>query len=142
MSCLLWNNEDYSVQIPSIDNEHKILIALVNELDSAMNFHVSFRAQFILDKLTNFSNSIKNHIASEERFLLSNKYPELVSHQLKHAEIIERLNKFESWFKGCKIPFNEKMLLFIKDLLVRHFILHDRKYGTYYLDKEISSQSK
>src|SRR5450631_1136452 len=121
MSCLLWNNEDYSVQIPSIDNEHKILIALVNELDSAMNFHVSFRAQFILDKLTNFSNSIKNHIASEERFLLSNKYPELVSHQLKHAEIIERLNKFESWFKGiierlnkfeswfkgCKIPFNE-----------------------------------
>jgi methyl-accepting chemotaxis protein/hemerythrin len=140
MSCLLWNNEDYSVHILSIDNEHKILLALVNELESAMNFHILLQAKFMLDKIAHFSNCIRNHIASEERFLLSNKYPELATHQLKHAEIIERLNKFESWFKECNVPFNEKMILFLKDLLVRHFILHDRKYGTYYLDKDLSCQ--
>jgi hemerythrin-like metal-binding protein len=142
MSCLLWNNDDYSVHILSIDNEHKILLALLNEIESAMDLNSYVQSKFMLDKLATFSNSIRNHIASEERFLLSNKYPELATHQLKHAEILERLNKFESWFKQSNIPFNEKMILFLKDLLVRHFILHDRKYGTYYLDKELSCQTQ
>jgi hemerythrin-like metal-binding protein len=139
MSYLLWNNHDYSVQIPFIDNEHKVLIALVNEIEDAMDFHVLFHNQFMLDKIDNLFNGIKNHIASEEKYLIDNNYPELESHRLEHTLIIERLNEFESWFKEAGKPFNEKMLLYLKDLLVRHFILSDHKYGYYFHLKKLSS---
>lgn len=132
MSYLLWNNHDYGVQIPSIDNEHKILIALLNAIDDAMSFHVLFHTQFMLDKITVLSNGIKNHITSEEKFLFDNNYPELKTHKLEHTVIIERLNEFESWFKGKDKPFNDKMLLYLKDLLIRHIILYDHKYGYHF----------
>lgn len=138
MSYLLWNSDDYGVQIPSIDNEHKILIALVNEIEDAMIFHVLNQTQFMLPKIDKLSNSIKNHIASEERFLLDNNYPEYEKHRLEHTVLIERLNKFESRFKESNTDFNENMLLYLKDLLLRHFILHDHKYGYYYNNKELS----
>jgi hemerythrin-like metal-binding protein len=138
MSCLLWNNDDYCVQIPSIDYEHKILVAMVNEIDSAMQTQGPFHTQIILDKLANLSNGIKNHFASEERFLLINNYPEYDTHKSEHTILLERLNMFESRFKLEEKAFSEKMLLFLKDWLVRHIILHDRKFGHYFKDKEVS----
>jgi hemerythrin len=140
MSCLLWNNDDYSVQIPFIDSEHKILVAMVNGIYNAMETQGPFQNQIILDKLANLSNGIKNHFESEERFLLDNKYPEYDSHKLEHTILVERLDEFESRFKLEEKAFSEKMLLFLKDWLIRHIILHDRKFGYYFKDKEVSSQ--
>ena len=139
MGSLLWNNDDYSVQIPSIDYEHKILVAMVNEIDSAMQTQGPSNSQIILDKLANLSNGIKNHFESEERFLLLNNYPEYDAHKLEHTILVEQLDTFESQFKLEEKPFSEEMLLFLKDWLIRHLILHDRKFGYYYKDKEVSS---
>jgi len=140
VSNLQWNDTDYSVHIPFIDNEHKILVALVNEIENAMDFHMLFHNRFMLDKTASLSSGIRNHIASEEKYLLDNIYPEFETHRLEHTAILDRLTKFESWFKDANRAFNEKMLLYLKDLLLRHFILFDHKYGFYFLHKELSSQ--
>lgn len=137
MNSLIWSNEDYSVNIPAIDNEHKLLIALLNEIASAMNTQGSFHIQIIIEKLTTLSKHIKMHFESEERFMILNNYPEYNEHKAEHTLLLEQLNKFEVRFKSENKAFNEKMLLFLKDWLVRHIILYDKKIGNYFRDKEI-----
>ena len=139
MSCLLWNDDDYSVQIPAIDNEHKLLVALINEFSIALQIDESLHSQIITEKLDKLSHCFRNHFASEERFLLFNNYPEFDAHILEHTLLLDRLNKFESRFKTEKKAFNEKMLLFLMDWLVRHIILHDRKFGHYFQNKGLSN---
>jgi hemerythrin len=136
MSSLVWN-DDYSVQITAIDNEHKLLVALINEFDITLQINASFHSQIIIEKLGTLSRCIRSHFASEERFLLFNNYPEFDAHLSEHILLLDRLSSFESRFKVEKKAFNEKMLVFLMDWLIRHIILHDRKFGSYFQDKEL-----
>jgi len=139
MSALQWIKEDYCVYIPAIDSEHKLLIAIVNDFESALNMDCSLHAQIIPGKLAILSEIIKKHFESEEQFLLVNNYPWLEEQKSQHAQLLEQLAKFESRFKAEKSAFNDKMLLFLKDWLIRHLILYDRKFGNYFNGKELVS---
>lgn len=140
MAELCWSNEDYSVGISAIDNEHKLLIALINDFEASLNIDVSLHSQIVTEKLDRLSTCIRKHFESEERFLLFNNYPLFTEHQEEHTQLLERLSKFEARFKAENKPFNEKILLFLKDWLVRHIILHDRKFCSYFRDKEPTEQ--
>ncbi len=136
VSTLKWSS-DYIVNIPAIDNEHKLLVSIVNDIAHGMQFQGALQTQVITESLQRLSNYIRMHFDSEERFLLFNNYPEFDSHKLEHSELLGRLSRFESRFKVENRAFNEKMLLFLQDWLVRHIILHDCKFGHYYRGKEL-----
>ena len=137
MSLLLWNYDDYSVYVNSIDNEHKLLFTLLNEVGEALHIDGIFHDQIVNDRLGYLSQAIKKHFESEESLLLLNFYPEFNAHKLQHTFLLDRLDKFASQYKKRKIYFNEKMLLFLKDWLVRHIILVDRQYANYYKDQVV-----
>jgi hemerythrin len=141
MSHLLWSNDDYSVHIPAIDNEHKLLVCTINEFGDTLQLDGSLHAQIISEKLAYLSQFIRKHFESEERFLLFNNYPEYTEHLTEHTLLLERLSSFESRFKAENKAFNERMLTFLIDWLIRHVILHDRKYATYYQNKELIDHS-
>jgi hemerythrin len=136
MSELNWS-EDYSVGIPTIDNEHKFLVSLINEMGRALHTHRSFQAQIIGDGLKNLTHCIHRHFKSEESFLLLNKYPEYDAHKAEHVALLEQLEHFDKRFRGSNQPFTEEMLLFLKDWLVTHVLLHDCKFGVYFKGKEL-----
>jgi hemerythrin len=136
VSILLWSS-DYNVNIPAIDNEHKLLVSIVNEIAQGMHYQGALQARVITESLHRLLNYVRVHFDSEERFLLFNNYPEFDEHKMQHAELLEKLERFEKSFKTENKPFNEKMLLYLKDWLVRHIILHDSKFGHYYRDKEL-----
>lgn len=136
MSILIWSS-DYNVNIPAIDNEHKLLVSIVNDIAHGMNYQGALQARVITESLHRLLNYVRVHFDSEERFLLFNNYPEFDEHKIQHAELLEKLERFEKSFKTENKPFDEKMLLYLKDWLVRHIILHDSKFGHYYRDKEL-----
>ena len=136
MSKLLWS-DDYSVHIASIDNAHKILVALVNEFSIALDIQGTVQRQLVIDALKILSLYIQQHFASEERFLLLNNYPGLEAHKKEHSLLLQQLDQFKQRFQANKHAFNEKMLFFLKDWLVRHIILDDCKFGHFFLGKEL-----
>jgi hemerythrin-like metal-binding protein len=75
VSILYWSSE-YIVNIPAIDNEHKLLVSIINDLAHSMHLQNSFQAEVATESLHRLSNCICTHFESEERFLLSNNYPE------------------------------------------------------------------
>jgi hemerythrin len=136
VSKLLWSH-DYSVQIPAIDNEHKLLVEIINELSDALDIHERVQIRIVVMTLDKLSRCIRRHFESEERFLMFNNYPEFDTHQLEHTKLMAQLELFERGFQAEKRAFNVKMLIFLKDWLVRHIITHDCKFGFYFRDKEL-----
>lgn len=134
MSTLEWV-EDYSVGIPAIDNEHKLLVSLINDISRAIDTHKEFQAQIIGDTLNTLELCVRSHFESEENFLLANNYPDYDAHKAEHTLLLERLMRFEKRFNTENKLFTENMLLYLKDWLVRHIILHDCKFGSYFRDK-------
>ena len=70
-----------------------------------------------------------------------NQYPELSTHKLEHTKLLVQLEQFERGFQSGKRAFNVKMLLYLKEWLVRHITLRDCKFGCYYRDKELVTSS-
>ena len=138
MSSLHWS-DDYSLNIPAIDNEHKLLIAIINDIEHSMRYHGPLRTQVIAESMRRLSNYIRTHFESEERFMLTCNYPEFDDHKAQHTELLEKLARFESRFKNENKAFNEEMLLFLQDWLIRHIILHDIKIGHFYHDSQRSN---
>jgi hemerythrin len=138
---LNWS-EDYRVGIPAIDNENKILVSMINDMSQVIDTHKDFQFQIICESLENLSHCIRSHIESEERFLMFNNYPEYDAHKAEHTNMLEQLQDFEMRCKTENIHFTEKTLLFLIDLLVRHIILYDCKFGHYFRDKELAGHGE
>lgn len=136
MGTMKWS-EDYVLNIPSLDNEHKLLVSLINDMALALLYHGDLRKKAVNDSLQRLSRYIRAHFESEERFLMFNNYPDFNAHKEQHELLLDELGAFERKFKAGDQPFNSRMLLFLKDWLVRHIILHDCKFAVYYNDKEL-----
>lgn len=134
MSRLLWTDE-YSVHIRSIDNEHKMLIELLNDIDRDLNIDKPIRRQLVTESLTQLLNHIHAHFESEERFLLLNNYYDYAAHHKEHQELFLRLEEFTREFISGAQEFDEEKMIFLKDWLIRHIILQDCKYGSYFKEK-------
>jgi hemerythrin len=65
-----------------------------------------------------------------------NNYPEFDAHKEQHQDLLFQLDDFERKFKAGEKPFNGRMLLFLKDWLVRHIILHDCKFAHYLRERD------
>ena len=137
MSDLEWSS-DYNINIPAIDNEHKLIVSIVNDISRSMLHHGELQLKIVSESLRLLSKCIRSHFESEERFLLMNNYPELEAHMEQHAGLLTILAEFEQNFNARNPTFTDEMLLFLKDWLVRHIILHDSKIGHYYSENELS----
>ena len=91
MSELVWS-EDYSVGITFIDNEHKLLVSLVNDINRIIGTHKDFQVQMIGDILKKLAYCIHRHFESEENFLLFNHYPSIACKSFSGVEIGFMLN--------------------------------------------------
>ena len=136
MSTLLWSS-DYNVNITSIDDEHKLLVSIIDDIAHSMQYHSSLQHQLINETLHRLSNCIHTHFETEERLLLFNNYPDFTQHKDEHTKLLARMDNFVQRFKADEWTFNENMLLYLKDWLVRHIILYDCKFGHYYHEKEL-----
>jgi hemerythrin-like metal-binding protein len=136
VSTLLWSS-DYNVNIQAIDDEHKLLVSIIDDIAHSLQSHSSLQSQPITDSLHRLSDYIRTHFESEERLFLFNHYPEFTQHKDEHTKLLARIDNFEQRFKADQWTFNENMLLYLKDWLLRHIILYDCKFGNYYREKEL-----
>ncbi len=121
-----WSPE-YSVNIKTIDDQHKELVAILNRLFVAVSRQEGDKViAGILDALTNYT---RTHFALEERLLREAKYAELKEHMEEHSKLIAKLDRL------CKVhlleekPIYFEMLSFLKSWLREHIQGEDRKYS-------------
>lgn len=122
--------EIYSVDNIQLDNEHKILFEIVQELfidNESTNRHEKIKLV-----LTNLYKHLKAHFKHEEKFMKQIKYPDFEKHKMLHGDIMEGINLFVKQLPDFEENLFEKELIRILDItLIQHIINEDRKIITW-----------
>jgi hemerythrin len=126
MSATFAWKDAYSVKIVSIDNQHKKLFDLVNELDQAMAAgHGKDVAKDVLDRLVGYT---VQHFAAEERLMDAHKFPGAVSHKGEHKALTDKVLAFKKDFESGAVGITPSLLGFLQHWLRDHIQKVDRQY--------------
>ena len=121
-----WSDE-FSVDIQEIDEQHKCLVELINKLYTGLAAKDSTEAiEQVLDELASYTGV---HFAVEECLMRMFDYGEYESHKAVHDRIVERVAEFQHQFKSGNHKVGMELLYFLKDWLMDHINLVDKKYA-------------
>jgi len=135
MALLNWN-ENLSVKIPSIDEQHKVLINMINNLQDAMSSGDS-RAVLgdIFDGLIKYT---EQHFSFEERLFAEHGYPETENHLKEHTSFVAKVRDLHNQFTGSSnFMIGVDVMKFLTDWLVNHIQGIDAKYTDFFISKGV-----
>ena len=122
---MVWKDELAS-GFEAIDSEHKQLIDLINQFETAANYEKG--ELFEEEALSELADYTKHHFAAEEKLMQEYCYPGLEPHKAQHDAMIKQVGKFqESYNKGNPDQTIEEIAAYLKYWLVNHIISVDKK---------------
>jgi hemerythrin len=132
MSFFDWQDA-LSVGIVEIDNQHKQLVAMINDLYSAMR---AGRGREVLggiiDKMSQYA---VEHFKTEETYMTRFGYSDYSSHKASHDAFIAKVSDFKQSFSQGKILLSIEIMNFLKDWLFQHIAKSDQKYVPFFKEK-------
>lgn len=132
MELVKWS-EELSVGIKELDNEHKKLIELLNQLYTGMkNREVNTVIKPILDSLVNYTLS---HFAHEEKYFKKYNYPKAVEHIKEHENFKKEVSVFMEDFDARKVALSSHMLNFLSAWVTNHIKKQDKEYIKFFIEK-------
>ncbi len=124
---IAWS-EEYSVKVPLMDEQHKKLIVLINELNSAVSAGNNKTAvEQTLQKLIDYAAV---HFAEEEKLMQDAGYPDLNAHKPIHISFVDKVVSLQNAFLAGKAMVGSDIMIFLKDWLIQHIMGTDKKYGS------------
>jgi hemerythrin len=129
MALMEWT-ERMSVGVTQFDNEHKRLVALINELFDAVQAGRGREALGkILDELIEYT---KSHFTNEEHLMAKNGYPNLDTHKKEHEALTKQvLDVQRKYHAGATAMLSMEVMTFLKNWLVKHIQGTDKQYGPF-----------
>lgn len=109
-----------------IDQQHKQLVDLINDLHRAMKQGSSVtEAGRILDRLISYTAS---HFATEEKLFQQHNYPEFSRHKKQHDKLVEQVVDFQKEFNNGNAVLSAELMNFLREWLVGHIKKADMEY--------------
>jgi hemerythrin len=122
---LLWEDK-YSVGVMEIDDQHKRMFGIINELLEAINTNTTTdHLEHIINELINYK---KFHFTTEEKYFKEFNYDGATEHITKHHEFGDKLIAIKADYAEYNPEFAFKLADFVEDWLVHHIMGIDRKY--------------
>jgi hemerythrin len=135
MSLIAWKDE-YSVKIKEIDEQHKVLVGMVNEMHDAMSKGQGKDVLGpILDGLIEYT---KKHFATEERLMQRYQFPEYNEHKAKHTKMAEKVLALQADYHKGSFQLTYEVSKFLKDWLNKHILGTDMKYSVFFNSKGVA----
>jgi hemerythrin len=111
-------SDAYSVNIKTIDEQHKELVNILNRLFIAVSMREGDKViAGILDALMAYTQT---HFALEERLLRQAKYKDFVAHKAEHTKFLDQLDQLCKKHLLEEKPIYFEMLSFLKRWLKEH----------------------
>ena len=131
---LRWN-ANLSVGLTCIDDQHKVLIDLINELYQQINAGAAEATiGRVLAKLIDYT---KTHFGFEEDLFNKHGYEETEAHIKIHTKLVSQLVDFQTQFKTGKTDISVELMEFLKDWLINHIKKTDTRYGPFLRSKGV-----
>ncbi|HTY38736.1 MAG TPA: bacteriohemerythrin [Bacteroidota bacterium] len=134
MSLMTWNQE-YSVGVRLLDQQHKRLFELLNELYEGLRqqrgMEVLGSVLFEMIKYTEI------HFATEERLMQQHGFAGLEAHKLEHLVLTKKVREFQAEFQSGKATTPINVLQFLRHWLENHILGTDKKYSSFFGTKGV-----
>jgi hemerythrin-like metal-binding protein len=126
MALMTWRSE-YSVGVEALDNQHKGLMRILNELHAAsMRGKAREVAGPILSQLVSLASE---HFSNEERLMESAGFPGLATHRAEHQKLSGKVREFVSRHEKGDATVYTQLLYFMRDWLNKHMQNEDQEYA-------------
>ncbi len=127
MAFFTWN-DSYSVKIARMDEQHKKLFSLFEELANAMLTGTAREA--LGGVLRGLSDYTKTHFSQEEQLMKQHGYAGYEGHKKLHEAFITQVSDLQKDFNdGKALPV--KTSQFLRDWLTNHILKIDRQYSAF-----------
>ena len=124
MSLLEWKPE-YSVGIASMDDEHREMIALINDVYAKLG--TSPDADTIEDCLEEIFKTISLHFALEERIMREQGYDEYEDHKEDHEDLLDEIRDLMDEFVNSPTQGARMLEERLSDWFAQHFASFDAR---------------
>lgn len=126
---IVWTNA-HLVEIDVIDDDHRRLVLLFNELLAACTAGVdSSIIKRVLDATITLT---EEHFAREEKLLEAAGYPRLEAHRQEHRVLLKQLLSFGGQLTGgAPMSVDPNVAGFLREWAIRHILGHDQDYVAY-----------
>ncbi len=129
-----WNNQ-LSTGIDKIDDQHKKLVGLVNDLADAMRAGKSRDViAKVLDELGEYT---KSHFGFEEAAFSKYGYPRAEEHAKSHGELIRELAELSRKHEAGAIGISVEVLGFVTEWVRGHIMSEDQAYVPFLMGKDL-----
>jgi hemerythrin len=126
MPLMNWSN-DFSVTVPEMDEQHKRLFAMINELHDARS---KGQGQTVIKPLLQgLVQYTRTHFSAEEQLLQRAKYAEFAQHKALHEKLIKQVLDLKARSDAGQAGVTVELMNFLKTWLVSHIQGVDKKYG-------------
>ncbi len=122
MSLMEWD-ETMSVGVPELDDQHRSLIALVNEAYLAIRKHDEHLLASLVDRMREYAAM---HFRFEEDCMEKHGYPDLDHHRRLHEAFNAQVDDFRRQLFD-KTNFSQ-VFVFLSRWLTDHIMREDMKY--------------
>lgn len=134
MAFIPWD-EKYSVGIQSIDDQHKQLFGMVNELHDAMLHKKSKEVMGkVLSELVNYTAS---HFATEEEYMQKHAFSGYAAHKKEHDDLAKQAIDILNDFNSGKAVLSLAVVSFLKDWIYKHILKTDMQYREHLIGKGV-----
>ncbi len=129
---LTWNDEIYSVGIKKMDDQHKVLVGLINALHGQKDAKDKAFIEKVFATLVQYTI---NHFGDEEKILKRMHFPDFDLHHKQHENFIKTVSDLKGQFDRedgqARVMALELLTKFLAEWLTHHILVEDKIYGKY-----------
>ncbi|MDR0497602.1 MAG: bacteriohemerythrin [Treponema sp.] len=134
-----WQN-NFSIGIKLIDDQHKELIRLTNKLFVSCLAGRERSMDVFLDTIHDVVDYTSYHFTTEEKVMERVNYPEYFKHKSEHVDFVREVYDRVAEFEPGKIVAPIKFVYFLRDWVLHHIAMSDRKMGEYLMNLSRSGE--
>jgi len=126
MALISWSPA-LSTGVTEIDEQHRKLIDLVNQLNDAM--HAGHGRDALAPVLNELVRYTVYHFGTEEKLMAKHHYSDVEQHKKEHAKLIKDVSDFKTKFESGNAMISTPLMVFLRDWLSTHIMQTDKKLG-------------
>ena len=134
-----WDDR-YSIFIPVVDDQHKRLIDMTNQLHNACRLGDSSAHEQFRLTIREAVSYVKYHFSTEEQIMETTAYPGFADHKKIHTEFAQEVLKNVSAFEEGKKFVPNQFVRFLRDWVMSHIAFVDSKMGEYIVELQKSGE--
>ncbi|MDH4129519.1 MAG: bacteriohemerythrin, partial [Spirochaetota bacterium] len=121
----VWDNS-LSVNVKDMDNQHLVLIDLINQCHAAM---LTRQGSKVLTKIiTELEDYTVKHFKNEEKLLAAHGYEGLKDQEKQHLKFVDKINNIKNDFEAGKMGQSMEVMKFLTNWLTGHIKKIDMQY--------------